>query len=247
MSLPTACRAGARIKILFAGLFAGWTVAAGASAAAFKDKLSGAELLDALKSGGLVIFIRHAETARDYADQVSAVMGECSTQRPLSEAGWQQARAIGKAFEALRIPVGEVYSSEYCRAWQTADLAFGRYRKTPDLNFAPAEEYSDEQIAAMRERMALRLAASPKDGINTVLVGHDDPFEAATGIYPQPMGVGPRAPGASPSLPTSQQRSGPSWPDDRLSLPPERGLAARGGTRARTVTWRNGSNLPGRP
>lgn len=189
MSLPAACRAGARTRILFAGLVAGWTLAAGASAAAFEDKLSGAELLDALKSGGLVVFIRHAETEQDYADQVSAVMGDCSTQRPLSEAGWRQARAIGKAFEALRIPVSAVYSSEYCRAWQTADLAFGRYRKTQDLNFAPAEDYSDEQIAAMRERMAARLAAVPKDGGNTVLVGHDDPFEAATGIYPEPMGV----------------------------------------------------------
>ena len=189
MSLPTACRAGARTKILLAGLFAGWTLAAGASAAAFDDKLSGAELLDALKSGGLVIFIRHAETERDYADQVGAVIGDCSTQRPLSEAGWQQARAIGKAFEALRIPVGEVFSSEYCRAWQTADLAFGRHQKTPDLNFEPAENYSDGQIAAMRDRMASQLAAVPKDGSNTVLVGHDDPFEAATGIYPEPMGI----------------------------------------------------------
>jgi phosphohistidine phosphatase SixA len=188
MSLPAACRAGAWTRILFAGLF-GWTVAAGASAAAFEDKLSGAELLDALKSGGLVIFIRHAETEQDYADQVSAVMGDCSTQRPLSEAGWRQARAIGRAFEALRIPVGEVYSSEYCRAWQTADLAFGRYRKTPDLNFEPAENYSDEQIAAMRDRMASHLAAVPKDGGNTVLVGHDDPFEAGTGVCPEPMGV----------------------------------------------------------
>lgn len=129
----------------------------------FQDKLGGAEFLAALKSGGLVIFIRHAETERDCADQVSAIMGDCSTQRPLSETGWQQARAIGKAFEALRIPVGEVHSSEYCRAWQTADLAFGRYRKTPDLNFEPAEEYSDEQVAAMRERMASQLAAVPKD------------------------------------------------------------------------------------
>jgi len=155
----------------------------------FEDKLSGAELLDALKSGGLMIFIRHAETEQDYADQVSAVMGDCSTQRPLSEAGWRQARAIGKAFEALQIPMGEVYSREYCRAWQTADLAFGRYRKTPDLNFEPAENYSDEQIGAMRDRMASRLAVVTKDGGNTVLVGHDDPFAAATGIYPEPMGV----------------------------------------------------------
>jgi hypothetical protein len=29
----------------------------------------------------------------------------------------------------------------------------------------------------------------PENGVNTVLVGHDDPFEAATGIYPEPMGV----------------------------------------------------------
>ena len=96
---------------------------------AFEDKLSGAQLLAALKAGGNVIFIRHAATERDFADQVSAVMGDCSTQRTLSEAGWQQARAIGKAFDQLQIPVGEVYSSEYCRAWQTADLAFGHYRK----------------------------------------------------------------------------------------------------------------------
>lgn len=107
----------------------------------------------------------------------------------LSEAGWQQARAIGKAFDQLQIPVGDVYSSEYCRAWQTAGLAFGHYQKTPDLNFEPAEDYSDEQIATMRMRMTPHLAAMPKEGLNTVLVGHDDPFEATTGIYPEPMGV----------------------------------------------------------
>jgi hypothetical protein len=85
--------------------------------------------------------------------------------------------------------VGDVLSSEYCRAWQTADLAFGRYQKSADLNFEPAEDYSDLQIAAMRARMTPHLAGMPEEGVNTVLVGHDDPFEAATGIYPEPMGV----------------------------------------------------------
>ena len=47
MSFPAACRAGARTKIMLAGLFAGWTLLAGTSAAAFEDKLSGAELLEA--------------------------------------------------------------------------------------------------------------------------------------------------------------------------------------------------------
>ncbi len=146
-------------------------------------------LIEALQGGGHVIFIRHAATEIDYADQVDAVMGDCSTQRSLSEAGWQDARNIGAAFTYYRIPVAEVISSEYCRSWQTADLAFGRYIKTSDLNFEPAEEYTDEQMAAMRERVTPHLAAEPPEGFNIVLVGHDDPFDAATGIYPEPMGV----------------------------------------------------------
>jgi broad specificity phosphatase PhoE len=107
----------------------------------------------------------------------------------LSEEGWQQARALGAAFRRLNIPVGEVISSEYCRAWQTADLAFGRYARNAALNFEPAEDYTDAQEAAMRDRVRPLLAAAPPAGRNTVLVGHDDPFEAATGIYPEPMGV----------------------------------------------------------
>lgn len=151
--------------------------------------MSATELVEALRSGGHIVFIRHAQTEKDYADQINAVMGNCSTQRTLSEAGWEEARAIGAAFERLAIPVGEVISSEYCRAWQTAALAFGRYDKTADLNFEPAEDYTDAQIKAMRDRMLPHLTQAPSEGMNKVLVGHDDPFEAATGIYPEPMGV----------------------------------------------------------
>jgi phosphohistidine phosphatase SixA len=146
-------------------------------------------LVEALRRGGHVVYIRHAATQREGADQVSAVMGDCATQRMLSEEGWRQARALGAAFRRLNIPVGEVVSSEYCRAWQTADLAFGRYAKNAALNFEPAEDYTDAQEAAMRERLRPLLAARPPAGRNMVLVGHDDPFEAATGVYPEPMGV----------------------------------------------------------
>jgi broad specificity phosphatase PhoE len=149
-----------------------------------------ARLVEALRRGGHVIYIRHAATQREGADQVSAVMGDCATQRMLSEEGWQQARAMGAAFRRLRIPVGAVISSEYCRAWQTADLAFGRYAKNAALNFEPAEDYTEAQEAAMRARVRPLLSAvPPPPGQNTVLVGHDDPFEAATGLYPEPMGV----------------------------------------------------------
>jgi phosphohistidine phosphatase SixA len=132
--------------------------------------------------------MRHAATEADYADQVAAVIGDCSTQRMVSADGWQQARSIGAAIATLRIPVGEVLSSEYCRAWQTADLAFGQFTTTPHLNFARAEDYSPEDIALMRDNVLPLLAASVPAG-NRVIVGHDDPFEAATGIYPEPQGV----------------------------------------------------------
>ncbi len=158
-------------------------------APAFQDKLSGEALTNALKKGGYVIYFRHAQTEKDYADQINAKIGDCSTQRMLSAVGWEQARTIGKGFESLQIPVGEVYSSEYCRAWQTADLAFGRYETRPELNFLPFEEYTDAQVAQMKETVMPLLAATPEPGKNTVIVGHDDLLEAAIGIYPEPQGI----------------------------------------------------------
>ena len=41
----------------------------------------------------------------------------------------------------------------------------------------------------MRERVLPLLKIEPGSGTNTVFVGHDDPFEAAIGIYPEPQGV----------------------------------------------------------
>ncbi|MEM1126560.1 MAG: histidine phosphatase family protein [Bacteroidota bacterium] len=149
-----------------------------------------ATLISALRQGGHVIYLRHAQTEKDYADQVTADPNDGSTQRVLSEFGWHQAKGIGEAFRTLEIPVGEVISSQYFRAWQTADLAFNRYEKNAALNFEPAEEYTEEQFAAMRNRVMPLVTAVPAEGVNTVIVGHDDPFEAVTGIYPEPQGVG---------------------------------------------------------
>lgn len=153
------------------------------------ENSNAAALSKMLKSGGHVIYIRHTSTEKDYADQISAVMGNCATQRSLSEKGWKEAETIGAAFQLLDIPVGAVYSSEYCRAWQTARIAFGSSQKLADLNFEPAEEYSDVQVAKMAGRIKPMLATHPAAGTNTIIVGHDDPFEAATGIYPKPQGV----------------------------------------------------------
>ncbi|WP_287525549.1 hypothetical protein [Okeania sp. SIO2C2] len=63
------------------------------------------------------------------------------------------------------------------------------YEKNGDLNFPKAEDYTPEQIADMKARLDPMLTAVPPQGTNTVIVGHDDLFEASTGIYPDPMGI----------------------------------------------------------
>ena len=177
--------------ILF--IIAAFTFSNGLSAEKYAQsasaRLSDADLIANLQKGGLVIYIRHASTESDYADQVSADVNNGATQRVLSEAGWHEAVHIGNAFRFYNIPVGTVYSSEYFRAWQTAWLAFGRYNKQARLNFLPFEDYTKKQIKEMRRRVMPLVSARPPAGVNTVIVGHDDPFEAVSGIYPEPMGT----------------------------------------------------------
>ena len=69
-------------------------------------------------------------------------MGDCSTQRVLSEVGWKEAKDIGEGFRKNAIPFYKVISSQYCRAQQTADLGFGQYEKNGALNFPLAEDYT---------------------------------------------------------------------------------------------------------
>ena len=151
--------------------------------------LSKEKLLKKMQEGGLVLYFRHASTEKDYADQVDADVNDGSTQRVLSEKGWHEAVDIGRAMRYHKIPVSKVLSSEYFRAWQTAWLAFEKYEKKSEFNFLPHEDYTKEQMVEMKKRVLPYLSKKHDLGGNLVIVAHDDPFEATTGIYPEPMGV----------------------------------------------------------
>jgi hypothetical protein len=84
------------------------------------------DLIDALRRGGCVIYFRHAATNPEQADTIDPRLGRCEAQRNLSPDGRRMAAEIGGAFKTLRIPVGKVVSSPYCRTVDTAMLAFGR-------------------------------------------------------------------------------------------------------------------------
>jgi hypothetical protein len=154
-----------------------------------EDQYTTGELIEMLKEGGLVVYIRHTSTEADYADQVTADPNDGSTQRVLSQKGWSEAIHIGNAFRFYNIPVGNVVTSQYFRAWQTAYLAFGKFKKKARLNFLPYEDYTPQQVERMKRRTMPFVSRQVRPGVNRIIVAHDDPFEAVSGIYPEPQGV----------------------------------------------------------
>ena len=87
-----------------------------------------------LRAGGLVVFIRHADTDPGVGDPPGFRLDDCKSQRNLSAAGREQARRLGEVFRRERVPVAQVLSSEWCRCRDTATLAFERYEPWAALN-----------------------------------------------------------------------------------------------------------------
>jgi phosphohistidine phosphatase SixA len=151
-------------------------------------ELDGEAMLQALKTGGYVIYLRHdlTDTARGDADPVD--VNDCSTQRPLSSDGRSHASKIGTAFRSVGILVDRVLSSPFCRTVETAALAFPGIERTaaPSLMYSLALPKDDvDRLAIELKKM---LATPPGEGSNTVLVGHTSNLKEATGIWPKKEG-----------------------------------------------------------
>ena len=90
-------------------------------------------IIENLKVGGKLIFIRHAY-APGGGDPENFNIYDCSTQRNLSESGRIQSRKIGNFFNENKIKIENVYSSEWCRCKETAFLAFKNFKTKSFLN-----------------------------------------------------------------------------------------------------------------
>lgn len=149
--------------------------------------IDGAELVQALRAGGHVVYFRHGITDLSTRDSDRTSLDNCATQRNLSDAGRKQMTDIGKHFQRLRIPVGNVLASPYCRTLETAKLAFGRVTGEPELaHTVTADNATTRRRADVLSKL---LATVPAAGGNTVMAGHTGNLQEATGIWPSPEGV----------------------------------------------------------
>lgn len=139
-----------------------------------------ASLVDKLQQGGYVIFFRHAATDHSQKDTDLNNPTNCASQRHLSEHGKEQARTIGEGFKSNNIPVGDVFTSQFCRCSNTAKIAFGKAQTTIDITsiqgVTPEERL--RRIAVIR-KMLNTFPSTP--GTNTVLVAHKWMFKEASG------------------------------------------------------------------
>jgi Histidine phosphatase superfamily (branch 1) len=95
-----------------------------AALAALPRLARAAEVEPLLREGGVVIALRHALAPGTF-DPPEFRLGDCSTQRNLSDGGRAQARRIGEWFEARGLTPARVRTSPWCRCVDTAQRAFG--------------------------------------------------------------------------------------------------------------------------
>jgi phosphohistidine phosphatase SixA len=117
------------------------------------------KLVDELRKGGFVLYMRHAETGR--------ITEQCGISN-LTVEGEEQARLVGAFLRALNIPVDKVWSSPACRALDTARLLeVAEISLTDDL--AQVAVAPGQHLESARRR---RLNTPPNDRSNIVLVSH---------------------------------------------------------------------------
>jgi hypothetical protein len=136
-----------------------------------------AKLLAELRQGGYVLFLRHTST--DFSQNDSRMTGfeDCANQRNLTDQGRAEARALGEHVKRLKIPIGEVLASPFCRTMETARLAFGKARATSEVRGGPLSTDDPKRYEPLR----ILLGTNPAAGTNTVLSSHGNPFRALAG------------------------------------------------------------------
>jgi phosphohistidine phosphatase SixA len=137
-----------------------------------------ADFWSLLRQGGNVLLMRHAKTESGIGDPPNFKLGDCSTQRNLSEIGREQSRRVAAAFQREKVAPDEVRSSAWCRCVDTAELAFGRHTVWSPIN--SFFQQSGRETQTLEVLQALKSFKAPS---NLALVTHQVNISALTGSF----------------------------------------------------------------
>jgi hypothetical protein len=149
-------------------IFLGWGLAALAA---------DPQLAEDLRKGGYVLYIRHTSTDFSKDDARMSSFEDCANQRPLTDKGRDEARAIAGQIKRLSIPIDKVYASPFCRTVETAMLAFGKAEKMREARGGPVRSDDPKRYDGLKTL----LSTPPAPGQNNVVSSHGNPFFALFG------------------------------------------------------------------
>ncbi len=169
----------------FIGVAVGPVVAVGAGAAgpvAVQQTDKVWQQVAAPNAKGYALLLRHA-IAPGTGDPAGFRLGDCSTQRNLSDEGRKQARDIGSWLRAQNLKIASVETSRWCRATETAELlnlakpranpSLDSLFTVPNIDTHPKTKQARQQIINHRNKQGL-----------LVLVGHQVNIASLTGVAP---------------------------------------------------------------
>lgn len=133
-------------------------------------------LIDSLKKGGYILYFRH-DSADVGSDIVSTFESgwwkscDAAKARQMNDKGRNHAQTIGKVLRVVGAQIDNVYSSEYCRCVETANLMYMGVttKQIPQLSFDIAGYGGEAARTAMINTMLTYLPAAGK---NTIMVSH---------------------------------------------------------------------------
>jgi phosphohistidine phosphatase SixA len=141
-----------------------------------------------LREGRCAVLLRHGQTTAGIGDPPGFKLGQCSTQRNLSDEGKAASRRLGAWFKQRGLVPQAVRSSAWCRCKDTADLAFGQHVVWEPLSSTFNDDWRASSAADGTAALRTALAAIPA-GRFEVWVTHQVNITALTGEFVQ-MGEG---------------------------------------------------------
>lgn len=145
-----------------------------ATGSASRSSPSPEELLARIAEGGVILYVRHAET-----DAAPEDAGD--DDRRLSDSGCADAANLGRAIVALSLPADKVHTSPLPRTRETARQMFSEHDIVDDP-VLDLDGYRGDSVDAMIDALRARLGSSD-EGANTWLVGHITPLMMALGRH----------------------------------------------------------------
>ena len=136
--------------------------------------------LNTSSARGYVLLLRHS-LAPGVGDPENFKLGDCSTQRNLSQEGRDDASEIGAWIKRQKVKIYRVESSRWCRARQTAKLLdIGKVKLNKNLDSLFRESNLESHPKTLKTKQQI-ISHRNKSGL-LVLVGHYVNIAALVGV-----------------------------------------------------------------